>query len=169
MKFLEKNLEDILWETEKSLLYLRGIDEFVYNQNVKTKYLRQKRIGNYGICDILKIEFISKHTIQFTVFELKKDIVNIGTFLQAIKYVKGIKRYFEFTNRNYEINFDICLIGNSIDFTIEFIYLTDILKYGINLSIYKYEYSFDGLFFKKIKGYKLAEEGFVKKSKSVFL
>ena len=65
--------------------------------------------------------------------------------------------------------FNICLIGGSVDLNSDFIYLTDILKLQINLSIYKYEYNFNGLFFNQIKDYKLSDEGFVAKNKSVFL
>src|SRR5689334_20163596 len=97
MRFLEKNLEDIIYEADLDSLHSRGL-------TIHGKRLRQVKIGNYGIADLITIErdvfnyaYAVQDTIKpfitVTVFELKKEIVNIHTFLQAVKYLKGIKRY----------------------------------------------------------------------------
>ena len=49
MKFLEKDLEEIIFETSNKELNERGL--FVYGK----KY-RQLRIGNYGVADLVVVD-----------------------------------------------------------------------------------------------------------------
>jgi hypothetical protein len=46
MKFLEKDLEQIIWDADKEILSERGL-------NLDGKLKRQLKIGNYGIADLI--------------------------------------------------------------------------------------------------------------------
>jgi hypothetical protein len=178
MNFLEKDLEQIIYEADKELLAEKGL-------RVNGKLLRQVRIGNYGIADLVSIERPYYHThFEFhckgtiTIYELKKENISVSAFLQAVGYVKGIMRWMEQHPKNIEIistsNYDIniVLIGKSIDKKSEFLYLADLLNtdnlgdnslldsFNLSLEMFIYDYDFNGINFTKIENYKLMNEGF---------
>lgn len=177
MTFLEKDLEEIIYETYKSDpiglkkrgLYLNGIIK------------RQLRIGNYGIADLVTFErdidyeyspdrFIDKDDVEtmifecyttpkliVTVYELKKDKIGISAYLQALKYIKGIKRYLDEREFNYDVGYNIVLIGKELDTSGSFCFIPD---FSSNVEFYTYNYDLDGLKFKNKKGYILTDENF---------
>lgn len=168
MKFLEKDLEQIIFESNLSHLWGRGL----YLQGRK---LRQVRIGNYGIADLVILkrpagDDFEKHRGIITVCELKQNKIGVSAFLQALGYLKGIdnylgKRGFCLDNFDYEI----CLIGSEMESNSSFSYLTDFLIHEVSdkayfprlhLSCYTYSYDFDGISFSREDGYKLIDEGF---------
>lgn len=182
MEFLEKDLETIIWEASDNDLEDAGLDFY-------GKRFRQLRIGNYGIADLVTVkresiysesEYIKngKHKIidsylVITVYELKKDKIGVGAFLQAIGYVKGIQSYLN--KRNFE-NFilRIKLVGSDIDNSGNFCFLTDLINntskpcdepmysngYIEDVSFYTYHITLKGLKFKCHFGYTLTNEGF---------
>lgn len=163
MQFLEKNLEDIIFETDNELLYERGL--FIIGRKK-----RQVRIGNYGISDLITVtkKKLPSGEIypHFTVFELKQDMINMNTFLQGIGYCKGLKRYIQKV-RDYDFyTVSLVLIGKNLEYDSNFCFLTDLIQCdefsfeGISLSIYTYTYKFDGIQFKKHQEYSLTNEGF---------
>ena len=164
MKFLEKELEQIIWESDKAQLENRGLSLY------GTLY-RQKPIGNYGIADIIQVEKAyskNKPYLIIDVLELKQEKVGISAFLQAVRYAKGIQSYLEGRKvKNYILN--IKLIGKELDMSGSICFLPDlidvnnkILNYGKlnSVKFITYEYSLNGLMFKEEKGYKLIKEGF---------
>lgn len=175
MKFLEKNLEDIIFESDRDLLKERGLD-------FKGQVKRQLKIGNYGFADLVTFsrrtheefvfkdlyakgipvgEFNSLPCLDITVYELKKELINVDTLLQAVRYCKGIKRYFEIRKFYQLTKFKIVLIGSKLDTSSDFIYLSDFLCddfFTLETLIYKYEV--DGIWFKKQNSYQLKNEGF---------
>jgi hypothetical protein len=174
MDFLEKNLEDIIFETDNDLLHDRGL--FVFG-----KKKRQVNLGNYGIADIVSLSHgydpignpnLRKHPmVSFGVIELKKDKIDIGTFLQALRYCKAIETYVEMREiyKSAQLNFSITLIGKTLDKSSGFIYLTDFLSQDksifsdfpyLTLDIYTYSYAFDGIKFTREHDYSLIGHGF---------
>lgn len=164
MKFLEKELEQIIWESDKTQLENRGLSLY------GTLY-RQKPIGNYGIADIIQVEKAyskKKPYLIIDVLELKQEKIGISAFLQAVRYAKGIQSYLEGRNvKNYILN--IKLIGKELDMSGSICFLPDlidvnnkILNFGKlnSVKFITYEYSLNGLMFKEEKGYKLIKEGF---------
>lgn len=173
MKFLEKDLEEIIYEYynyDSFELIERGL-------NIDGNLKRQLKIGNYGIADI--VSFRKKYTYEFnpmprnkkgkvffrediysyldiTVYELKKDKVGISTFLQAVNYAKGIKDYLTYRGFN-DFKLNIVLIGGSIDDSGSFCFLPSVFN---DIKIYTYRYEIDGLHFKLEDGYILKEKGF---------
>jgi hypothetical protein len=171
MKFLEKNLEQIIWESDKQTLRKRGLE-------LNGKLLRQVKIGNYGISDLIcyerprsicDVKYNPDGVIR--VFELKKDKISVETFLQAVRYVRGIKSYLNFRDSKIKnCRFEIVLIGSSIDLDTSFCYLTDFTEdYNFNVKFYTYEYGIDGLFFMNKKDFKLKDEGFKIKDKKKYI
>jgi len=171
MKFLEKDLEKIIVESNKKLIRDRGLymSGTVYNQ---------VRIGEYGIADVITIErpiIINGDVVQngcITVFELKQDKIGISAFLQALGYLKGIVRYAECVKGNDLNNFDfkITLIGKEVDKNSTFIYLPDFMAevdydhrycdHMLTLDCYEYLYELEGIRFNKIEGFRKINEGF---------
>ena len=178
MDFLEKDLEQIIFEATED--QLESLD-------LKGKRFRQLRIGNYGIADLVYIdreynwdidsfdekgypvETISEYGLKITICELKKDKIGISAFLQAINYCKGIKTYLD-KREFYNYNFEILLMGRSIDTSGSFVFITDLVEnYSdeskfegwINkIKFFTYSYGFDGISFKREKNYNLKDSGF---------
>lgn len=166
MDFLEKDLEEIIYNADRDLLAKKGL----YIDGILK---RQLRIGNYGTADL--VEFKREYAEQFysngkkiprlriTVYELKKDKINISAFLQALSYVKGLDSFFQKRKFKFDIIFNIVLIGKVIDKNSSFIYLSDYL-YNIDMSdflfLYTFNYNVDGITFNIESGYKLIDEGF---------
>ena len=179
MKFLEKDLELIIWEANDEQLENAGLE-------FRGKRFRQLKIGNYGVADLVTahrewiyanylingIPGISDNYLVITIYELKKDKVGIGAFLQAIGYAKGISSYFR--KRDFE-NFviRIVLIGSDIDMSGNFCYLPNLLgipqiyyeqspqkEHIDGIDFYSYKITLDGLKFKNESGCCLKNEGF---------
>jgi hypothetical protein len=172
MKFLEKDLEQIIYETEPLELCKRGI------YFLDGKALRQLRIGNYGVADLVyfnreltTMDNKFEPFLNINIVELKKDKIGISALLQSVNYLKGIKSYIEQRKPKLHVSYNITLIGKTIDTSGSFIYLTDIINagdcFGFNefnslskLSYYTYDYNIDGLKFKSHCNYTLKDEGF---------
>ena len=170
MKFLEKDLEQIIFESGRDSLEEKGLP-------MNGKLFRQLRIGNYGIADLVTFtrpsyegpnrEYFVPGVI--TVYELKKDHIGIASFLQALNYVKGIQSYLISKKKQSQYIINLTLIGKSVDTTGSFCFITDML--GIEsycselysngvISFMTYNYTLDGLKFEIQSGYELTNEGF---------
>lgn len=144
MEFLEKDLEQIIWETDKEALLDKGL-------YVNGKLFRQLKIGRYGIADLVSFER-KNFCIHFTVYELKKDNIGIAAFMQAYSYVKGLVEYLEM--RGFLSTFEVVLIGKKLDMSGSFCYLTDLIP---QLSFYTYHIDINGLQFTQKSDYRLTK------------
>jgi len=164
MTFLEKKLEDFVFD----LMIDYGPEECrergFYDCKDTTMYIRQLNLGSYGIADIIGFDLDMNKDLhlygKIQVFELKKQHINSATFFQALRYVKGIKRYLKEVHscNTMDISFEVVLIGTEIDSNSPFIYLGDIFK-----SVKLYTVDFDplnGINFKKHERYCIIEEDF---------
>jgi hypothetical protein len=151
MIFLEKDLERIIKDTPNSFLKERGLSINGFKK-------RQVRIGNYGIADLITAKYVTNKyecRLKITVYELKQDVIDVNTFLQAVGYVRGIYQYFE-EYREIEPEIYICLVGKRIK-TDNFCYLPAIYN---NISLYTYDYNYDGIKFTEHNSYSLIDKGF---------
>jgi hypothetical protein len=160
MNFLEKDLEQIIFDNLGLETFMHGLE---LHQNEPYKVFRQLNIGKYGIADIVSFERGCKHhDIQekhvIRVFELKKDVIGLDTLLQCARYARGIKRYLYERGYLGSYYFELVLIGRYLD-TSDWIYLSN---FGLNVSVYTYEYTLSGLYFTEeiISDYKLSNSGF---------
>lgn len=153
MDFLEKDLEDIIYEAPNPELRERGL--IIYGLK-----RRQVRIGNYGICDLLvhaREEDLVDSPVIFTIFELKKDCIGQSTFFQALKYARGLQSYLINTRGFFNFKIRITLVGRTIDLDTSFPYLPMIFE---DVRLFTYSYSYSGIQFTEGAYYKLIEEGF---------
>ncbi len=98
--------------------------------------------------------------MRITVWEFKKDIINVETFLQACRYLRGVQRYIEIKYPKLEfVEYAIVLVGRKLDTRCNGVYLPNIFK---DVKYYTYSYSFDGIEFNIEDDYNLTEEGFGK-------
>lgn len=155
MNILEYEIEDLISENlqtseGKNLLYKRGL-RFV---DIYDKFYRQIKLGNYGRLDLAGVRYNhSDRSYNVSVIEIKKDEININTMLQAIRYCRGIDSIF--SKYEFEINFQIFLIGKSVC-NDDFCYIPDFIQ---NISFYTYKIDLqNGLSFKNEYGYKLTCE-----------
>lgn len=173
MKFLEKDLEQIIWESDKEKLSDKGL--YLYG-----KLKRQLRVGMYGIPDLLEFKRPYYHTGykkfmkgEINIIELKKDNISVSSFFQALNYLKGVKTYIETKRPNlqYSFNYRITLIGKNIDLNSSVCYLSDFFSDDIGeyfeheslstfISMFTYDYDVDGLSFKEVLGYNITPKGF---------
>ena len=165
MEFLEKDLEQIVFEADKDLLAKRGL-------KIEGKLFRQLRIGNYGVADLVTVKrpkynpILNDHfPMEISIYELKKEGIGISTFLQAIRYARGIQRFIHCKkDYNISLKFKIVCIGKRIDLDSSYVFMSEFLTdeegYTLELKNYTYSYKVDGIKFKLINGMKLTEEGF---------
>jgi hypothetical protein len=161
MKFLEKDLEQIIFESGRDSLREKGLP--VYG-----KMFRQLRIGMYD--GPQRKYFVPG---QITIYELKKDQIGIASFLQSLNYVKGIQRYLEKKGKQEKYIINLVIIGKELDKTGSFCYIHNLLSikneyYDLEsnlsesgeISFYTYEYTLDGLKFNYESEYVKNDEGF---------
>lgn len=172
MNFLEKDLEEIIFTSSRKELEDRGL--YI---GKRSKLLRQKKIGNYGIADLLEVSKPYYHPIikrvckgSINVIELKQDKIGISAFLQALGYLKGIKRYLESRGCDELFNYEITLIGKTIDINSSYVYLYEFTNEYFENTIdesssfivknFLYNYKIDGIYFDEVGIHNLKNEGF---------
>lgn len=170
MKFLEKDLEEILFDNMQYNSGIQTICDAGYHIQKPFKSFRQLKIGDYGVADIVTIDRAGFYepqgehmfNLKITVFELKKEKISMSAFLQAVRYCKGIESYmYGFRNKIIDIDFKIVLIGKTIDKKSSFTYLSDYIESdSFTLKCYTYDYEMSGLKFKSESGYSQVNEGF---------
>lgn len=141
MKFLEKNLEDIIFETDNEKLQERGLD-------IRGKKFRQLRLSHYGIADIVTISRIGQ-SLQIDIFELKKDVITVDTLLQALRYLEGIKTYFRKRKFKKHVYYTIRLCGKRIYNLRELSLLSSNINTVEMIDLITYDYDFNGLKFEE--------------------
>ncbi len=155
MKFLEKDLEEIIYTSGRDVLEQRGLI-------VEGKLFRQLKIGNYGIADLISVtrpcydfNHEGKRSIfvpgMITIYELKKDQVGISAFLQSMSYLKGIIRYLQKRGKDELFEVNICIIGKTIDTTGAFCFIPDLLSITNmstgHIEFMTYDFNIDGIKF----------------------
>ena len=160
MNFLEKDLEDIIFNTDNEKLRARGL--LIYG-----KKLRQVNLGSYGIADLITVKTVllnqewheeKGHKLVVTIYELKKDSLGFLAFGQLCRYKTAIERMLDNYNMydyfvDYEIN--MVLIGKDIEQKNDFCYLVNNTEF---LKTYTYSYGIDGLEFKQTFGWHMNGE-----------
>lgn len=143
MDFLEKDLEDIIWEciqtdNGRKLLCDRGLA-------INGKLYRQLELGDYGRLDLLSVS-INRSNIFINVYELKKGVIDTSVMLQAARYGSAIREYIDkkYPSLNREIIFEFILIGKYIDLHSDFVFLYNMSD---AFTVYHYTYQIDGIRF----------------------
>jgi hypothetical protein len=163
MDFLEKDLEDIIFnalqcEEGYDMLNERGLDICYSTEHFICK--RQLKIGNYGIADLVTLSRFTKGRVFIEVIELKKGEVNMDAYVQANRYLTGIKRYMERFHPKLNVVYSMTLIGRQLNRG-DWVYLIDEVEH---LKVLTYKYDIDGITFESHSGYVLRDEGLIKVS-----
>jgi|DEB0MinimDraft_10_1074344.scaffolds.fasta_scaffold84953_3 hypothetical protein len=174
MKFLENDLEEIIYTSGRDVLEQRGL-------TINGKLLRQVKIGNYGIADLIEFErpFYDGPDHEYfvpgriTIYELKKDQVGIAAFLQAVSYAKGVLEYLRHKKKHRQYVIDIILIGKEVDDKGSFCFIENMLcvendyyekqtnfEEKGTIEFFTYKYNIDGLYFENRSRYDLTNKGF---------
>jgi hypothetical protein len=161
MQFLEKDLEQIIHESNKDYLHDRGI-------NVYCKLIRQLRIKGFGVADLVGFRRPYYHSGMnefakglITVYELKQKKINTDTFLQALWYLNGIRNYLISREMEQWFDYEIVLVGKDIDLSSKLIALPNfncprykdipiIDNSTLSVEFYLYKYDADGIIFKNV-------------------
>lgn len=165
MDFLEKDLEDVVYEAyrtgNQNFLLDRGLTSFTHDY-----VFRQLNLGDYGISDLIGVTFypsiegsdMFRSFVNITVYELKKDSIGIDTFSQASRYAKGIELYLK-SQGVTEYEFKFVLIGRTINVSNNdnLCFFQDVMS---NVLTYTYSYGFDGIRFEKTASYKKGNGSF---------
>lgn len=172
MNILEHEIEDVIWDALGNESY-DELQERGLPMGRKFTYARQFNLGSYGIADIIGVcahpssirRGEKRRTIEFQIFELKKDEINADTFFQAIRYAKGLLHKISFEGIKYDPYFSFHLIGKDLSLNHALIYLPDLIG---EVNLYTFRISlYDGITFHKHGNYILNNPSFSKKGEEL--
>jgi hypothetical protein len=144
MTIKENELEDIIMNASPNELAERGLPTF---KNKK----RQVRMGNYGIADILMWTRTSRPSeLELQIIELKAGVININAVDQICRYLNAVMDFNEMKNLpfNQYKGITLKLIGSSVDKNIFEIVKVINMNKMINVVVYTYHLSIDGIKFR---------------------
>jgi hypothetical protein len=151
IKIDEKHLEDIVFEsleTEEGCkkLYERGLG---VNYSLNQTHIRQLRLNEYGIPDIVSIRF-EGGTIDITITELKVVEFNISHLLQVGRYIAGVNHLLKQAPALHARKGRVrgVLIVSDYFSDNDYSWISEIMSASI--SIYKVDYRLDGLYFTRV-------------------
>jgi hypothetical protein len=154
MRFIERDLETLIFETDNEKLNERGL-------LIEGKKKRQIFIGNYGKCDLVTLTrrpLPFSFSIDIEIFELKLELITRDSVFQLLRYAQGIRHYLDKRGflENCELNFNYTIIAKSININDPLIFMPDHFR----IKFYTFDYKFDGIYFKRIYDYFLINPGF---------
>ncbi len=155
----EKELENYLAENYTLEKDVEMIHDLVTG-TIWHKEFQQLKIGNYGITDLVRIDYDQKiEHIKIQITELKKGSLNKDALFQICRYKKGFERLIEqMDSDTYSFEFHGVLVGSSLEISTDFIYAAEQIDW---LDLYTFDLSMeDGVTFKHEQGYKLRDECF---------
>jgi hypothetical protein len=164
MEFSEKQIEDLIYNSVKDGKLKQLSDRGLYGISKYKFFSRQVTLGDYGRLDLVGLNYrhtsgfnySENKTLEVGLFEIKKGIIDVNAFLQAIRYCNAIRHYCaDYIN----VEFKIFLIGTGIC-TGDFCYIDSIID---NLEVYSIKLDLvNGINFIRETGYKLTEPKFKK-------
>jgi hypothetical protein len=165
MEFLEKHLEDIIYdafrETNYTSLRFRGL---TFLRPGMTVY-RQFKVAGYGVIDLLFVDvtrdrfrhtdglMYNSYSVQLYPCELKKGPIDYAALGQVYRYVKALSAMACYSADVApvvidDVSINPILIGRELDKTNDLVYVMAGLS---ELRIYTYKYAVDGLAFKEVE------------------
>lgn len=160
MDFLEKNLEDIIFETAQTKDGRIALRERGLEFPLEGKLYRQVNLGGYGIADLINVHIETssipgtKNTfreLNVEIIELKRGEIKQSALNQPCRYAKAVRTLAKMCSENIDnINVHITLIGSIVDSSSDtsFVYLYNEME-GL-VDIYKFSYKFDGIAFEYV-------------------
>ena len=148
MKFLEKDLETLIWENTETC-YERGLAIRRIGKYMGDCRFRQLNLGPYGIADLVNTRYYPEENSLFIqVIECKKDEINLNTYAQAKRYLTAIKEvvqhHYGITEGESYVSQEMILIGRKFETSGDFPF---VYNEDSDCHAYTYEYGIDGLRF----------------------
>lgn len=145
MKFLEKSLEQIIYE-DPFYCFENGLDLLEIDGQIH----RQLCLKPHGIADLVVFHYIGPDApggdiLSVQIIECKRDVVNAATFAQAARYKLALSRILGSRQPGISIIYSILLIGRRVDWSGELDYMC---ANEFPCNVYTYDYKADGIAFK---------------------
>lgn len=150
MKFLEKDLETIIFENYHACID-RGLG-FIKNKFI----VRQVNLSRYGIADLISFEVqkqinFETKILNIHIYELKQDKINISTYTQCARYIVGVRKLLsQFNLKNTQVIIKGIIIGKEIEEDGDFVWLIQMQN---NIEAFTYDYEVNGISFDRVGDY----------------
>ncbi|GAB2959133.1 hypothetical protein GCM10027048_28000 [Hymenobacter coalescens] len=153
MKFLERNLEDILCSNPHGC-YNAGFEAyFDYATGCEVQLIRQPQFEPYGIGDILMITHAPRDMRRVTVriIECKRGIIGLAAYAQAKRYLTAAKVALasfvaECVAVGREVEWKCVLVGSHVDTYGDFLH---VLNNDADCEAYAYTRVGEGVYFER--------------------
>lgn len=150
MRFLEKNLETIIWE-HPSQCYDLGLEPaWAFALDSQCLRWRQLHLGVFGVADLVSVCYNPNGTdLTLTVLECKRNVIGVAAYVQAKRYMTALDTALEevalSVRRNGgHVNKQIVLVGATADTTGDF---NQLLLQDSDCHAYTYQYGPSGIEF----------------------
>jgi hypothetical protein len=143
MAFLEKNLEGIIYDAYQEKEGRDQLRRLGLNIGNESFIFRQVDLELYGRLDLITISTQFK---RITIYELKKEKIDLGSLVQAAKYKTGIINFIKYEKglNISDFTFRIFLIGRTMCENDWLHLFNGTLN---DITIYTYNYSLYGISF----------------------
>lgn len=148
VKIDEKTLEDMLFDSLETYsgierLNKRGLD---FQFHPHTLLFRQFNTKDYGIMDILRVEFY-RGLVFVEVIELKVVPFELNHLTQLGRYLSFVRRLIKDNKLESKTYVKGTLIVSSFDSSNDYTWIDSII--GTNIRVFSTEYNLDGVKFEK--------------------
>jgi hypothetical protein len=134
----------IVWSSEKELEdFIYSKLEDLYNPIDESRvdwFGRQIDLGQYGIIDLMTINFDAEGEICIDVFELKKELITIKTLGQVARYVRGLRQYFDESAKHLNVTVRGNVVAPEIDHSDDTVFLINMLE---DIHVYTVDFDLD--------------------------
>jgi hypothetical protein len=151
MAFSEKDIETLIYRELSERNYDSDIWESLINEHRHEGILwvkRQVNMGAYGIADIVFASRIpsgighSRDLLHVEVVELKKNLVDIRTLIQAERYRRCVYRFIQKKHPRMIFKVSSTLIGSGLNTSSDWLYLTDTMP---DTRVFTFRHYVDGI------------------------
>lgn len=153
MELTEKEIEDYIFNAAQTVEGQRALQE--RGLGVWGKMFRQVNLGSCGRLDLISVGAPPRGSsmnrtdstgICITVYELKRDIIDMRTIGQAMRYVSALEEWLrpKLETKKRALNIHACVIGNYIRIEDDTRYLLSQMN---NISAVEFQYDLNGIQF----------------------
>lgn len=149
MDFLEKDLEDLIYQTPIDNLKERGYRR----ESLLTHVIRQPNLGHYGKPDLVEFGWHwfsdpGMHRAFIRIVELKKGAIGLKACVQGARYRVGLMHWIREMKPFIEddSSIEVLMIGRELDLSDNVFLMAELEHF----EFMTYSYDIDGLRFKKV-------------------
>lgn len=148
MKFLERDLEDILYNYTAACNQ-SGFITPPYDFVGAGKMFRQVNLGGYGVADLVEVVIVrddaGRRHLFINIIECKQNQIDIFAYMQVKRYKAAFLELLADINlSNTSVHVHTVLVGKSIEEDSDFVFLLNDDRF---CTVFRYAYSHDGIKF----------------------